>query len=348
MAKHKLTIAVSGLNAIDSPGPGIGVIRSIRNCPEFDVRIIGLSYEALEPGVYMHDLVDKSYQIPYPSAGSKEVFNRLAYIHKHERLDVVIPTFDAELANFIKLQPQLKNMGVSCFLPEVEQLESLDKMHLAEFGRAFGFDVPETKFIDSLSQIESLNDDFDYPVMVKGKYYEAFRARTPAEVEKYFHLLNAKWGLPVVIQEVVEGTELVIAGLADGNGQLMGAVPLRKLYITDKGKGWSGVVLEDDALISLSAKFAKASHWRGGFEIELMRTSQGKFYIMEVNPRFPAWIYTTAAAGQNLPALLVKMALNFPVEPYTSYQPGKMFVRYSWDLITDIAEFQQITTTGEL
>ena len=62
-----LVIAVTGLNAIDSPGPGVAVIRAIRECSDFDVRIIGLSYEALEPGIYLHDLVDKSYQLPLTS-----------------------------------------------------------------------------------------------------------------------------------------------------------------------------------------------------------------------------------------------------------------------------------------
>jgi len=348
MDKLKLTIAVTGLNAIDSPGPGIGVIRSSRDCKDFDLRIIGLSYEALEPGVYMHDVVDKSYQIPYPSAGSKELQARLHYIHEKESLDAVIPNFDAELANFIKIKPTLEHWGIACFLPTIEQLTALDKMHLYDFGKEHDFDVPKTQFINGLNQVEEIEEEFDYPMVVKGKYYEAYVAKNKDEIEKYFHALTAKWGLPVVIQEFINGTEIVIAGLGDGTGQLMGAIPLRKLYITDKGKGWSGVVLEDEALIDLTEKFVASSKWKGGFEIEIMRTEKGEFYIMEVNPRFPAWIYTTAAAGQNLPAAMIKLALKQQVEPFKDYQAGKMFVRYSWDLITDISEFQEITTTGEL
>ena len=60
MSKRKITIAVTGLNNIDSPGPGIPVIRALRESKLFDVRIIGLSYDTMEPGIYMHDLVDKS------------------------------------------------------------------------------------------------------------------------------------------------------------------------------------------------------------------------------------------------------------------------------------------------
>ena len=40
------------------------------NCKDFDVRIIGLVYENLELGIFMADMVDKTYQIPCPSAGS--------------------------------------------------------------------------------------------------------------------------------------------------------------------------------------------------------------------------------------------------------------------------------------
>ena len=57
---RRLVVAVTGLNAIDSPGPGVAVIRAIRDCADFDVRIIGLSYEALEPGIYLHNIVDKT------------------------------------------------------------------------------------------------------------------------------------------------------------------------------------------------------------------------------------------------------------------------------------------------
>jgi carbamoyl-phosphate synthase large subunit len=35
-------------------------------------------------------------------------------------------------------------------------------------------------------------------------------------------------------------------------------------------------------------------------------------------------------------------------EPYKDFAVGKMFVRYSWDMIVDIEEFQQISTFGEL
>ena len=50
-------VGVSGINAVDNPGPGIGVARSLKEDPGLDVRIIGLAYDAMEPGIYMDWIV---------------------------------------------------------------------------------------------------------------------------------------------------------------------------------------------------------------------------------------------------------------------------------------------------
>jgi carbamoyl-phosphate synthase large subunit len=122
---------------------------------------------------------------------------------------------------------------------------------------------------------------------------------------------------------------------------------MRKLYITDKGKAWSGIVIDDPSLLKLTRKFTRDSRWKGGFELEIMRTEKEELYIMEINPRFPAWIYTTAAAGQNLPASLVNLVMGLPVSSFRKYEVGTMFVRYAWDNITHIREFEKISNYGE-
>lgn len=344
----KLCIAVTGLNAIDSPGPGIAVIRGIRELQDREVKIIGLSYESLEPGIYMHDIVDKTYQIPYPSAGSEALINRLLQIHEIEQLDVVIPNFDAELQNFIKISTTLKQSGINTFLPSLAQLEARDKVNLYQFGKQHNLLVPADRIIYKAEDLKSVMEQFGTPVVVKGKYYEAVVAHTLEQAQKAFHKLHAKWGLPIIVQQFINGTEINIAALGDGKGNTISAIPMRKLYITDKGKAWAGITLEDNTLIDLAKKFIAETKWKGGFELEIMRTADNKPYIMEINPRFPAWIYLTVGAGQNQPAALVKMALGEQVEPFIDYEVGKIFVRYSWDLITNIEEFQKISAFGEL
>jgi carbamoyl-phosphate synthase large subunit len=347
--KPKITVAVSGLNNIDSPGPGIPVIRALKESKDFDVNIIGLSYETLEPGLYMHDLVNKSYQIPLPSAGVDSLMERLSYINNQENVDVVIPNFDAELANFMKLEQRLKTeLGISMFLPTQEQFDERHKANLFEFGQKHGVSVPYSKMMFSTNEISAIATEFSYPMVVKGKFYEAYIAYNPEQVANYFNKLSAKWGLPIIIQEYVFGSEVNVTALGDGKGNAISAIPMRKLFITDKGKAWAGISLDDDELVNIAKNVISSSKWRGGMELEFIKTAENKYYLLEINPRFPAWVYLAAGCGHNQPEALVKLALGKSVEPFGNYEIGKMFIRYSYDMIVDLKEFEQISTVGEL
>lgn len=343
-----LCIGITGLNANDNPGPGIAVIRALKAGLGNGIRIIGLSYEPMEPGIYMHELVNKTYQIPYPTAGTAALLERLAYINGQEKLDLIIPNFDSELYNFIKISAQLQQMGIRTFLPSHEQLALREKVNLSDFGKKYGFNVPADHQLYRIEDLKKAKDDLNFPLMIKGTFYEAYVAYTMDQAVKAFHQLSATWGYPVIAQQHIKGTEINIAALGDGNGNNVSIIPMRKLYITDKGKAWAGVTIEDPKLIDLANQFAQATNWRGGYELEVMRDAGDNLFILEINPRFPAWIYLTAAAGQNQPGALVKMAFGEMPEPMSKYQVGKLFIRYSWDHVVDIADFQQISALGEL
>jgi carbamoyl-phosphate synthase large subunit len=342
-----LCIAVTGLNANDNPGPGMAVIRSLKAGFGDGIKIIGLSYESLEPGIYMHEHIKKTYLVPYPTEGTTALLDRLAYIHQQENLDVIIPNFDSELFNFIKIAPQLQQMGISSFLPSHHQLTLRDKLHLKEFGSKYGFHVPADHKLFTVDDLKKAADEFNFPMVIKGKFYEAYVVYTMDQALKSFHQLNASWGGPVIAQQHIKGTEINIAALGNGRGNNISVVAMRKLYITDKGKAWAGVTIKDPELIALADRFARATNWKGGYEMEIMKNEDGNLYILEINPRFPAWIYLTVAAGHNQPAALIKMALGEDIIPYGDYDAGKLFVRYSWDHIADITDFQQISVFGE-
>lgn len=349
MSKPKYTIAVTGLNAIDSPGPGLAVIRALRDAESFDVRIIGLSYEALEPGIYMHEYVDKTYQVPYPSAGQNILFERIKYINSIENIDFLFPNFDAELFNYIVLQSKFENeLNIKMSLPTQEQFEARHKVNLFEYGKEHDIKVPFAKMIFNAAEIPDIAKELGYPIVIKGKFYDAKIAYTADQARQHFNKISAEWGLPVIVQEFLHGSEVNVCGIGDGKGLAIGAVPMRKLYITDKGKAWAGVTLDDEKLIEITNSLVGSTKWNGPFELEFMKTNEDEYYLIEINPRFPAWCYLTVGAGQNQPEALVNIAMGKEVKPFDSYVVGKMFIRYSHDMIVDIKEFEQISTIGEL
>ncbi len=344
-----MKIAVTGLNATDNPGPGVPVIRSLKFNNDFTGEIIGLMYDVLEPGIYIENLTSKNYLIPYPSSGLQNLYERLSYILSKEKMDVIIPTLDTELFGFVKLEGKLKELGIKMFLPTFEQLNIRAKDKLCDFCTDNDINVPKNILVSSILDLQKIPDEFEYPVVVKGIFYDAYIVNNFEEAKTAFHKISSKWGLPIIIQEYLKGDEFNVVALGDGTGMTIGAVAMRKLYITDKGKGWAGVTIYDKNLIEISKKVIESIKWRSGMELEFIRSSEtGQYFLLEINPRFPAWVYLAPNAGQNLPYALLQLALGNKVEQFKEYKVGTIFVRASWDLMTDMSVFEKITTRGEI
>jgi len=261
---------------------------------------------------------------------------------------VIIPNFDAELYSFMKLETALKNMGISMFLPTMEQFEERHKVNLDAFGRKYNIVVPESIPVSSYPELTAVASKLGYPMMIKGKFYEAFPAYTLDQAKNYFDKISAKWGLPIVVQKFVQGIELNMTGLGDGKGNTVAAVAMRKQFITDKGKAWAGITIQDDVLMEITRQFISSTKWRGAFELEMMKSADNTYYLMEINPRIPAWIYLAVGVGQNIPEALANLALGNHVKPYDIYEAGKLFIRYSYDMIVDRERFEELSVNGEL
>ncbi len=348
MTKKKITIAITGLNNTDNPGPGIPVVRGIRESQKFDARIIGLAYENLEPGIYMDNALDKTYLIPYPSVGTEPFIERILEINSKDPIDLIIPNLDAELYTFMKSSALLSEHNIRTYLPTIEQFEERQKGNLNAFGKKYDIKVPESKSITSVNDIPDLKKDFEYPLLVKGKFYDAYIAYNAEQVTNHFNKISAKWGVPVIIQEFIRGTEVNVVALGDGTGKTIAAVPMRKQYITDKGKAWSGIAIGDKKLLQITRELITRNKWKGGMELEMIKTNNGEYYLIEINPRIPAWVYLAVGAGQNIPEALVLLSMGENVTPMTDYEIGKMFIRYSYDLLGNISDFEKLSISGEL
>lgn len=344
----RLVVAISGMNATDNPGPGVGVARSLRESSFPDLRIVGLCYGSMEPGAYLQEIVDASYLLPYPSEGVQPFFERLLYIHQQEKVDIIIPNLDAELFTFIKLKERLFQEGIRLCLPTMEQFDMRQKSRLADFGEASGFLVPKSLNCNSVEDLISSGEKITYPVMLKGSFYEAYYASTPEQASSYFWNLLAKWGAPVIVQQYVRGSEFNVIGVGDGKGKLLSCVPMHKQFITDKGKAWAGVTIQDSSLMEQARRFVEATQWRGAFELELLRGEDGLLYLIEINPRIPAWVYLATAAGENIPEQIVRLAMGEEPASMDHYDVGKMFIRYSWDMIVDQSKFGMFSVKGEM
>jgi len=344
-----INVAVTGLHATDNPAPGIGVIRCLHHPRKWNGEIIGLAYDVYDTGVYDRDLLDHTYLVPYPNQGSEQIFQRLMYVHEQVRIDVLIPTLDSELLLYQKLEPRLKAAGISAYLPPEDVVKKRAKTRLVEFCHIHGIPTPATIIINDPSNLDKALADIGYPLFVKGMFYEAYRCQTRDEALKSFEKLRLQWGLPVLIQQSITGEEFDVCALGDRDGELLGAVPIRKLRLTDKGKAWAAITLRNPRLDELTKKTLKALSWSGPCELEIMQDSRSKeLLLIEINPRFPSWIFLGTGASQNLPKAVVNLALGKRVKPLPPAKSGVTFVRHATDLVCPLEYIENLTVQGEL
>jgi len=335
-----MKIAISGLNNTDNPAPGIGVAKSL-----IGNELIGLSYDANEPGIYQ-GIFEKVYLMPYPSLGIDELKKRLSYIKEKSDIEAVIPNLDAELPLYIKYQNEIENLGIKTYLPSLECFEMRDKSKLAEFSEKLGVKHPKTIAITSLDDLYKAIQEIGFPVMVKGNYYKAYKANNLDEAIEFYYKISNEWGFPLLVQQVVSGIEINYVGLGDGK-ELVGGVGIKKLTTTDLGKVWSAVSIKNEELFNLAKNFVENTGWRGAFEIEAI--SDGKdIYLIEINPRFPAWVYFATSLGVNLPQMMIKLMNNEKVEKKLNYPVEKMYVRYVEERVTEFRDFTTLIAKKEL
>jgi carbamoyl-phosphate synthase large subunit len=345
----KQTIAVTGLNAGENPQPGPGVIRSLRR--RFpDVRIIGLAYGALESGIYAAEGPDTIFQIPYPSAGIDALLERLDYIQRQVPFELLIPTLDAEIQPLIQAQARLAERGIQMVLPTLESFQARSKERLENLVEDLDISIPQSTSVFTVGALMEAADDVQYPLMVKGPYYDAIKVFSDKALQAAFHKIMGEWGGPVIVQEFVAGEEFNVAALGDGTGEILAACAVRKTVRSEKGKGFGGIVVEDPDLKKMSEQLIQKLQWNGSCELEFIQDAQtGKFYLLEINPRFPAWIDFPSTFEYNLPGLLIDRMVGAEPEPLPAQCPvGHFFLRHSVDISGRIEEMGHLTTFGEM
>ena len=348
MSKQQLTVAITGMNAKpDNPGPGLAVSRCLTESAEFSGRIIGLSYDALDPGLYLKEYCDTGYLLPYPSSGDDAFLERLTEIHQKEKIDIFIPCLDAELPSIIRLNPVINEMGIKTFLPTAEQFRLRNKDKLVELSEMAGINCPRIEAITNTQFFHECEDDnWSYPLVVKGLFYDARIVHNSAQATEAFKAIAAEWGFPVLVQEFVKGEEYNLTAVGDGKGNMIGAVMMKKMALTDKGKAWAGVTVLDNNLFEASRRLIKTINWRGPLEVEVLKDAMGNYNLLEINPRFPAWIYLSHGVNRNLPAALINLVMNEEPKEYDELEPGIMFIRYAEELIVPISQFEGLIVNG--
>jgi diaminopimelate decarboxylase len=320
MAEKFDTLFVSGVHSGPDPSPGVGIAKSVKQAYP-DLRIVGKDYSLRSSG--LHEPIFDDIQV-MPAWTEMALSAHEAFIAHQlsETKGLYISGLDAEIDWLATLKSSLINI----LTPTSAALGEIHKPRISCVSE-LGMKIPEFMAATaSQSELHRLARRAGWRVWIKGKFHEAYYATNHRELMSRLAQMEESWPIEdVFVQRSIQGLERSYT-FAAYNGELLGVAEVEKRAQTPTGKTWAAEVsLPSSQVVERIASFAKRVFWTGGGEIEFIRDRSGRDWLIDVNPRFPAYIHGVTICGLNLPGRLIAAASGD--QQTTSISFGGQFTR---------------------
>jgi predicted ATP-grasp superfamily ATP-dependent carboligase len=226
---------------------------------------------------------------------------------------VVFPTHDEALN---AIGRHLDGLDVLAPFPAWDVLEQVQsKRSQLEHAVSAGVDVPETRYPRSAAEARAAAQDIGLPVLVKPERpigfkqrfrRQAFRCESGAEVADAYG--RAEEFGPMV-QELVPGgddTLFTVGSYISRDGRPLGVFSGRKLRQTPPGIGTCrvGEAVWVQETVDAALALLRAFGYFGLSQVEFKRDPRdGRFKLMEINPRLWQWHGLASACSVDLPLI---------------------------------------------
>jgi len=306
-----MRVYISGLHSGPNPSPGVGVVRSLRHAfPQ--AKLIGVDYSIRSSGIHYEGFDELWIQRPWNELDLDLHREQIQQVLEGEA--VWISGLDLEvqwLANTLPNEPKI-------LVPPSAALKRVVKPAIPAAGQLPIKISAHILANQSTWELYAFCRQHGWPLWCKGPNYEARQVENWKEVLEALADMQEVWAthLPA-LQAHVQGYEESIV-FCSYQGELLGCVCMEKRLQTPEGKTWAGCIYDvSPSWREAIQKVVKELEWTGGAELEFVRDEQDDLYLIDWNPRFPAWIYGATLAGYNLPALLVQGAGFKPTQKTT-------------------------------
>jgi len=294
--REKLRIHIYGVDSTPDPYPGVGIARSLRlafpGC-----ELVAVDRSANSSGLCWPDF-DSWLILPTQS----DLVKLCGSLGSNEYL---LPCEDEAIYRFsvaMKNNRQLLSPPVTCvrFLRKPAR-------HLAKLLRVH---IPSSLLLPASRRgLENFLEQNGSIVWRKGRIAGAQKVSVQG-TDSLRNLISrgSRHRQAELLQVNIEGSLEVLA-FAAYRGQFLHGVWMHKQRVTSKGKTWSGNVtrLSKEWRARLQSVSRQLS-WSGGGALEFIRDKEDQLWLIDANPRFPAWIHGATLCGINLPGELLTAA----------------------------------------
>ncbi|HZT93922.1 MAG TPA: hypothetical protein VE985_05550 [Gaiellaceae bacterium] len=247
----------------------------------------------------------------------------------------VFPTHDEHL-NAIARHADVLGERYRFPFPSWDVLERIQsKRHQLETAESVGVPIPRTFYPGSVEEARAAGEEVGFPLIVKpsanvgfrrSHKRQLFRCETPAELDRAYEL--AAPHEPMVQELIPGGAEemYTLGSYLDHDGQALGLFSGRKLSQTRgyMGSARAGEALWREEVVEQGLALLRALDFRGISQVEVMRDPRdGRYKLLEVNPRLWQWHSLAAACGVDLPWIAYRDLIGDPLPPARMHGDGK-------------------------
>lgn len=275
---------------------------------------------------------------------------------------IVIPTSDADLWMLMRDWELFDAVCQALAPPPKLGMLLSDKALFYSFAIQHDLQVPRTFTPSASLSIKDISEKTDYPVIVKPSIHwkpelidgltmgtKAVRVDDAPALVDLFRRIDAV-GYQCLVQEFIPGDDdqhfdLQIFISGDSMFSAAFTSQKRRLFPIHSGAGCYVESVDVPVIVEAGMRALRAVGFTGIANVDFKRhATNGKYYMLEVNPRLAHWNIFSASCGINFPVLAYREAIGDPL-PLLSRQVTN---RYFLDLNRDFSAFRQYNREGEI
>ena len=276
--------------------------------------------------------VRRVHSVAHRAASPTDFAADVLHLCRSRQFDCVLPVSIESTEALIPIKEELDKYTAT-LLPTRQQLSlGADKQRTYDFCQQLGIAHPLTLTIRESSDLDAVKELGGYPIILKhtrnlgGSRGVRFVGNEAELLDAYASLLKLGDGAtPILAQQYVPGL-LFDAVTVARNGECPSVfTSVRKLmYPVSGGVTCISVSTQTPELDELARRVVQALDWNGPIEIEFKLDSRdGKFKLIEINPRFWASVDSAVRCGVNFPGIAVDLAIDDVTPLVPKYRGGE-------------------------
>ncbi len=265
------------------------------------------------------------YQVPYATEEAKYV-ESLLEISKKEGIHYIMPLTDLEIDVLNRYRSLFdKNEIVLCIQSEKTLEIARNKEALSELFKEDKY-VNIPKFVNA----HDLSSDFPLPAIAKplnGRSSEGLK-----KINSIDGLKRLKGTDNYIVQQMINGPVFTVDYVRDKNGNDF-AIPREELLRTKNGAGTTVKIVVDQELKKMVSYIGNKIGVVGCINMEFIGGCNGKYYLIDINPRFSAGIAFSNFIGYDMVTSHFNCFWNKPIQSPVSIDEQIICKRYKEELL---------------